>query len=211
MHDSKNALSVQNLLRDIAGTFSTISSKDNDIGKQDSNKETQSSTLCPWLVPYHEAFWETIIREWADIDSHRMNKYLLLVRLVMRELFTVCIEQPEVEAELELTNIRTKSVLTTLSTIGPLNPIDVKIPNGLRLHILDVWVDELCNALDRLDRDEESSTEQTETLVTAFFLDPVKRIAAVDSGAQKFVRLRAKDVIVDFERRIPLDGEVAEQ
>ena len=40
MHDSKNTISVQNLLKDIAGTFSMISAKD---GYGEDN----------WLTPYH--------------------------------------------------------------------------------------------------------------------------------------------------------------
>ncbi|KAJ2039723.1 hypothetical protein GGI08_008157, partial [Coemansia sp. S2] len=34
-------------------------------------------------VSFVRAFWETMCREWFDIDKHRIDKYLLLVRRVV--------------------------------------------------------------------------------------------------------------------------------
>src|ERR1700761_1214481 len=79
MHDSKNAVSVQNLTVELAGTIQMMAAKDEEFGSSSSH----------WLDAWTAAFWETICREWASIDQWRMNKVLLLVRLALRETFDV--------------------------------------------------------------------------------------------------------------------------
>ena len=225
MHDSKNALSVQNLLREIAGTFATIARKDDELAAaSDHDSEHQ---LDQWLEPYHTAFHETITREWASIDSHRMNKYLLLVRFVMQQLFRICFKPQQnvnqgqikaskktvsrkrastVDAEVSKSRKAT-SILTTLRTVGPLNPKDPKIPNGLRLHILDIWVDELFGSLSALEAESEAVVDDddggrsTESTI-ALFREPLVAIAESHSGAQKNIRERAKEAIADFDEKI---------
>jgi len=225
MHDSKNALSVQNLLREIAGTFATIARKDDELAAaSDHDSEHQ---LDQWLEPYHTAFHETITREWASIDSHRMNKYLLLVRFVMQQLFRICFKPQQnvnqgqikaskktvsrkrastVDAEVSKSRKAT-SILTTLRTVGPLNPKDPKIPNGLRLHILDIWVDELFGTLSALEAESEAVVDDddggrsTESTI-ALFREPLVAIAESHSGAQKNIRERAKEAIADFDEKI---------
>lgn len=224
MHDSRNALSVQNLLREIAGTFSIMASKDDALEK---DKTQASEPPASWLEPYHTTFWETITREWATIDSHRMNKYLLLVRFVLRELFKVCLQSNFKPAPNATTNASkskskktkkakdeeahdsgrslkdTEACVKILETVGPLNPSQRKISDGLRLHMLDIWSDELFGALDNL-KETHKSGEDGEvdtksavgvTPVLLLLRDSLEKVSKSDSGAQRHIRLRAKDAI----------------
>src|SRR3954465_10386090 len=72
MHDSKSPISVQNLIATLADL--TVST---------------TTPVPPTAValPLTEAFWTTMPREWTNIDAHRMDKYLLFVRFVVRRVF----------------------------------------------------------------------------------------------------------------------------
>lgn len=87
------------------------------------------------VVPvWFAAFWEVLGERWPHIDALRMDKFLLLVRRVFAaqlrhaaadgsggdDVATVLAEWPfELEGDLR------------------------KVPLGLRLHALDLWIDEL--------------------------------------------------------------------
>ena len=67
----------------------------------------------------------------------------------------------------------------------PLSPGSLKVPDGLRYHVLDVWVDEL----DRVDEGREGSCPVEEVL------GPVRRLER--EGRTKAVRKRAKETLAD--------------
>lgn len=243
MHDSRNLLSVQNLLREIAGTFALVSAKDTSAGEAVPELDQPSCTFGLWLNPYHAAFWEIVQREWTQIDSHRMNKYLLLVRFVLRELFTSCVtlafEADEIVAKptskaTQKTNLgedsqattnttpssrsvrRTKDCVEVLETAGPLNPSNRKVSDGLRLHVLDVWNDELTGALSDLeashepgeDSDFEVSPQAKKlTELLQMFRVPISNISKSDSGAQKHVRMRAKETDKEMDEYLKKRSE----
>ena len=253
MHDSKNAISVQNLLKDIAHTFAITSAKDDEAQTtRHGHDKTSESEINQreWLSTYHTAFHETMIREWAGIDSHRLNKALLTYRLVMRELFQICLsplfkeaseETPEkptnppsqkkqkkqtskksaqparpsaTPAESQNSNAlsATTSVVEVLKTAGPLNPSNRRIPDGLRLHLLDVWNDELFSALATLSEPNSSDNSDIELpagpsrdgvcAVLELLKEPLEEMAKSDSGAQRHIRMRAKETLEVFDGKL---------
>lgn len=240
MHDSRNALSVQNLLREVAGTFSIMASKDDELqsSKASSTRSEPAVGDETWLKPFHSAFWETVSREWAGIDSHRMNKYLLLTRFVLRELFTICMrdifEPKEADTEpktktkskkkstvteetarkptaLQRSTKTTEECLEILETVGPLNPSQRRISDGLRLHVLDILNDELFGALGDLEDahtlaedDKKAIALRAMQLVPLLFMirTSVEKTTPGDCGAQKHVRLRAKDAVKTMNEQL---------
>ena len=70
----------------------------------------------------------------------------------------------------------------------PLNPENLKIPDGLRYHVMDVWVDEL----DRVDREKRTCPVQD-------ILGPVKRLER--DGMTRAIRKRAKETLGDERLR----------
>jgi len=250
MHDSKNAISVQNLLRGIAQTFAIVSTKDDEAQKAESGVSDGSEPEPGprnWLTTYHTAFHETMVREWAGIDSHRLNKALLTYRFVMRELFQICFrpiftassepgpDKPTSSTPPKRTKKKhsqvaakapdsvaantptdkalshTTSIVHVLERTGPLNPSDRKIPDGLRLHVLDIWNDELYGALDSLSERSGSANENGKSAATSesngtqavleALKQPLERMAKSDSGAQRHVRMRAKETLQAFNER----------
>ncbi|KAL5346520.1 hypothetical protein ACLOAV_008791 [Pseudogymnoascus australis] len=81
------------------------------------------------------AFWTTMAREWTRIDVLRMEKFLLLTRRYVGAAFAQCADA-KWKAEVVEEQMR---VLRE----GPLEPTARGVPNGMRYHVIDVWVDEL--------------------------------------------------------------------
>ena len=165
------------------------------------------------------AFWMVLCREWINIDSLRLDKYLWLARFVVREGLVVCAERaggtgPDTDADTREENKDSILALhnsTLTSTV--LHPTDQRIPNGLRYHVLDVYVDELSRAREtRMARNStgdggggtkeknEGGTpqidtdEETRTFLQTLLL-PISQLTA--ASPTKTVRNRAKECLSD--------------
>jgi ribosomal RNA-processing protein 1 len=192
MHDSKSMISVQNLITSLADQFTVIAGKDAE-GKDEGPSQ---------LAVFSEAFWETMAREWSGIDIHRMNKILLLIRMVTRAIFRICMPSAEVEPN------RPASIQDTDEQIAifekwPLSPRERKVPDGLRYHVLDIWVDEL----------EEAGGQANMFIhkemagIRDKFLEPVAKLAK--DGLTKPVRTRAKETLASAKEMFD-DGSSSE-
>lgn len=200
MHDSKNALSVQRLIADLAGTLRTMNGKDQELA------EDFGSIDRSWMETWATAFWETVSREWASIDQWRMNKILLLVRIFLREQFELGFswaikEGPKPESQVSK-QIRTLEA-------WPLSPRERKVPDGLRLHVLDIWSEEmdgqLSAAQEALANAEDGDAEGGKTAL----LDTVKEFnesmrQLSREALSKGVRTKAKEAVKLWEERISL-------
>ncbi|OAL50794.1 nucleolar protein NOP52 variant [Pyrenochaeta sp. DS3sAY3a] len=138
----------------------------------------------PVVIPFLRAFWLTISREWGHIEALRLDKYLYLIRQYVNASFQY----------LSRSNWK-KSLLEQWNTIVeeiPLECKDMKIPNGLRYHVLDVWVDELEKVEEGWDKEDKRET--LETLVV-----PIETLAK--EGKLKVLRDAAKECLADERLR----------
>lgn len=69
---------------------------------------------------------------------------------------------------------------------APLSPSNKKVADGIRYHVLDIWVDELVKVL---------SDQKIEEKVLETLMAPIRRLG--DEGSTKVVRGRARDVLGD--------------
>ncbi|ERE86849.1 putative ribosomal RNA processing protein 1 [Cricetulus griseus] len=83
---------------------------------------------------FHRAFWQTMIREWVGIDRLRLDKFYMLMRLVLRESLKVVKTHGWEERQIEQ--------LLELLTTEILNP-DSQAPNGVKSHFLEIFLEEL--------------------------------------------------------------------
>ncbi|RDL42243.1 Uncharacterized protein BP5553_02222 [Venustampulla echinocandica] len=153
------------------------------------------------VVPFLRAFWQTMQREWNLVDVLRMEKFLLLVRRYLCASFEVLKESGWDEG-------RIGEVLDVMAEV-PLNVEDMRIPMGLRFHVIDIYVDELERA-GALGNDEE----EAKNVPLDVLLEPLRRLAA--KSPTKTVRSKAKEALAD--ERLPgnatkdeLDGEDGEK
>jgi len=121
-------------------------------------------------------------REWTNIDVLRMEKFLLLTRRYLGSTFGALKrdgwKEEEVGEHLEL-----------LEEV-PCNVEDMRIPNGMRFHVIDIYVDEL----EKVEALKEGSEAPLEKL-----LAPLRKLAK--GSPTKPVRIKAKEALGD--ERLP--------
>ncbi|KAJ2795713.1 hypothetical protein H4S07_006408, partial [Coemansia furcata] len=118
-------------------------------------------------VSFVRAFWETMCREWFDIDKHRIDKYLLLVRRVVFFTFS-SMQQSGWDQQL------VDQYLQVYQDFAA-HPTDPKVPNSSRTHLADVYVDELVRLVAALLKDEEEPLAETAKIPVATLLEPFMR------------------------------------
>ncbi|TKA51715.1 hypothetical protein B0A49_13477 [Cryomyces minteri] len=130
------------------------------------------------FLPWMDAFWKTMSREWMGIDVLRMDKFLFLTRQYLAASFRYLARKRWEDTEL------VDQYMDILAET-PLNPPDAKVPNGLRFHVLDIYVDEL----DKIDADREGDPP-LKTL-----LWPLQRLE--ENSPVKLVRTRTTEALND--------------
>ncbi|XP_051626851.1 ribosomal RNA processing protein 1 homolog B isoform X2 [Manacus candei] len=81
-----------------------------------------------------QTFWQTMSREWTGIDSLRLDKYYMLMRLILRQSFEVLKRNEWDESLVEpLLQLLMKEVMDP----------DSNSPTGIKLHFIDIYLDEL--------------------------------------------------------------------
>ncbi|KAI1430711.1 nucleolar protein,Nop52-domain-containing protein [Xylaria sp. CBS 124048] len=143
----------------------------------------------PWL----DAFWEIIGREWTSIDVLRLEKFMLLVRRVLGASIAWATAAPrgKGKAAKKKADARADALIDTLS-IWPMDSEDdlSRVPVGLRLHVLDIWIDE-AEKLGLLDAEKTGEAGW-------LFLERLKLvIEQTTKSTCKPVRLRAKETLTD--------------
>ncbi|NXP51437.1 RRP1B protein, partial [Heliornis fulica] len=81
-----------------------------------------------------QTFWQTMNREWNGIDGLRLDKYYMLMRLILRQSFEVLKRNEWDESLTELLlQILMKEVMDP----------DSNSPTGIKLHFIDIYLAEL--------------------------------------------------------------------
>ena len=222
MHDSKNAISVQNLTKTLSSFFTLIAGRDDALSNPN-GKPSPDELEC-----FTSAFWETMVREYTSVDSLRVDKVLLLMRFAVRQIFRVLFQDvtssPSTEAGSMLTPSSRIDSQTRLFAQWPLSPRERRVPDGIRYHVLDLWVDELelvkaetlagCSTLasgDGDDDDDKTDSEQARSRIgytLETLMQPIQSLAK--EGLSKSVRVRAKDVLTSaLEKGVTAPKETA--
>ena len=129
-------------------------------------------------VRWMRAFWASMKSFWPEIDSLRVDKFLFLVRAVVGAGWAECARDSWRGDEGGFL----RGWVEALGEI-PLSSSDQKVGNGMRFHVLDVYLDEL----EKVDAGHEAPME--------VLLEPVRRLR--EEGRDKVVRKRAGEVLGD--------------
>lgn len=193
-----------NLLKVWKALFYTVHHTDRPLPQQRLARQTLSQDLLLKLprevfVRFLAAFWKTMIGAWGDLQGLRLDKYLFLMRCYIRGSFdflerSVTQGQDQGLAE-EWCDMMTGKGEWEGKGVAVLDPQDPKVPDGLRYHVLDVWVDGL---------QECASPAEVRGKV----MDVVELVAK--KGSTKVLRERAKAVLSD-ERLSEQQGTVADE
>ncbi|NXK70605.1 RRP1B protein, partial [Sylvietta virens] len=81
-----------------------------------------------------QTFWQTMNREWNGIDNLRLDKYYMLMRLILRQSFEVLKRSEWDEGLVEpVLQLLMKEVMDP----------DSNSPTGIKFHFIDIYLDEL--------------------------------------------------------------------
>ncbi|GAO49338.1 Nop52-domain-containing protein [Saitoella complicata NRRL Y-17804] len=128
-----------------------------------------------------EVFWETMCREWPGLDVLRMDKFYMLVRRFVAAAFKLLQSEKWNEGLVE-------EYIRILSE-GSLHPKDQKMPNGLRYHITEIYLDELDKIVPA-----ETYAESGEELPIGALVKPFE--ALYTDSPTKLVRKRAEENVL---------------
>ncbi|KAJ1920135.1 hypothetical protein H4219_001508 [Mycoemilia scoparia] len=131
-----------------------------------------------WL--YIRCFWETMAREWLGLDKHRLDKFYLL----MRRVFYISLQA------LHQSNWD-KDALNEFASIyqdTALSPGDYRVPDSLRCHIGDIFIDELT----RLNVEINMESEDVQTIPVAAILEPAIHYMSRTKDIHIFKKLLSK-------------------
>ncbi|KAI1179387.1 nucleolar protein,Nop52-domain-containing protein [Nemania sp. FL0916] len=216
------ALPQQSLCSELADLIDSLQPAYDPHDTSDIDGKKAAMVVGGWLA----AFWETLGREWTSIDALRLDKFLLLVRRVLGASlkWAACLDDTDADInteELEMNSSggssRTRASARRDALLSNLAawPLDVssdlsRMPVGLRLHVLDIWVDE-AEKLGLLDDDDDDAiSTETEKRTTSSagreLIDGLRLLVEAQSKSTcKPVRLRAKESLKD--ERLPWNQE----
>ncbi|ORY06660.1 nucleolar [Clohesyomyces aquaticus] len=137
----------------------------------------------PVVLPFLECFWKTMAREWGQIDALRMDKYLYLIRLYLHASLRFL-------ARNDWSNTDAVTQYVDILESIPLNSTDPKIPNGLRYHMFDIYLDEL----------EKVGGDNMDAMPVEQLLEPIRMVHA--ESKVKSVRVAAKEVLDDDRLKV---------
>ncbi|XP_004429776.1 PREDICTED: ribosomal RNA processing protein 1 homolog A [Ceratotherium simum simum] len=106
-----------------------------------------------------QTFWQTMNREWTGIDRLRLDKFYMLMRMVLNESLTALKTRGWEERQ-------TEQLLELLMT-EILHP-DSQAPNGVKSHFIEIFLEELTKV----------GADQLTAEQNLRFIDPFCRIAA---------------------------------
>ncbi|NXE99509.1 RRP1B protein, partial [Menura novaehollandiae] len=127
-----------------------------------------------------QTFWQTMNREWNGIDNLRLDKYYMLMRLILRQSFEVLKSSEWDEGLVEpLLQLLMKEVMDP----------DSSAPSGIKFHFIDIYLDELAKV-----GAKELTADQN-----LKFIEPFCKIAAKskDRGVLHAVATGIFEMIVD--------------
>lgn len=164
------------------------------------NKENSLTLNDEAFIKFSRAFWKVICMEWFNIDRHRLDKYLLLVRRVIFNQLKYLQSRAWKDV---LVNEYIIKVLKWLPLSG-----GPKIYNGIQLHIVDILLDEWEKLLTSEEEDGEDEQEDQKNIDMAamiketpleMFLEIFSELAA-DVNNSKVLRNRIKQELLNDER-----------
>ncbi|QPG98889.1 hypothetical protein C2857_000288 [Epichloe festucae Fl1] len=152
------------------------------------------------VAPFLRAFWQVLSGQWALIDALRMDKFLLLVRRVFAAHVRLAREK-------RWEGDTVDSILEVLGTecfdVGERRGVAL----GLRLHALDLWVDEM--ERERALGDKAETVGDDDVPRGQFVRNVGRLVERLRRSPVKSVRARASESYAD--ERLPWGGEASDK
>lgn len=140
------------------------------------------------VTDFLKAYYSIAIMEWSALDRYRINKFYMLVRFVLNAQLTRVAQHNWAPSQ-----IAEFVELVLDHDVGPLSYGNAKTSHSLRLHVVDIYLDELEKVIEAAEK--KPSKEQIELL-----LKPV--LSQTEYSEFKHVKQMVKRDILPDERLI---------
>jgi len=130
---------------------------------------SSSSKSFQTLNLFFRGFWETMCREWPNLDHHRLDKYYNLVRRMISASLECCI----------LRSWNPTFVLAYNSVLRDtvLSPVRADVPDGLKMYLLE----ETCSVYEATLSSKNISKENIPQDLFLSLLDPLLNLIALNT------------------------------
>jgi Nucleolar protein,Nop52 len=193
------------IMQEIENTLDNDQDNDNEIDEEtkgdDDDGSVEDDSVPNNMVPhcrgahlaslFVKTFFATIRREWGSMDKYRVDKFYTLIRLMMAQVYTYMARRQWHMGILRLFNDALYEEILSVT------------PNGLRCHVIDVTMEELCKA------NSQASMSMTEAIFCCV-LEPY--FAMVQGVDDKVVQQRIVDnILIKFLMEYSVVGDTMEQ
>ncbi|KAG0236444.1 hypothetical protein BGW41_000416 [Actinomortierella wolfii] len=142
------------------------------------------------VMKFISAFWETICAEWNNIDRLRMDKYYFLLRRFIYYSFKMLKEN---NWDLEIIE-----EYTTLMINGPLNATSKKVPDSIRYHIIEIYLEEL---------ERNVKPEESGEVPSAHLLEPMFHLLGHTINSMVFKKVAEEIFEAILRKTAEADGD----
>ncbi|KAF9362383.1 hypothetical protein BGX34_006296 [Mortierella sp. NVP85] len=142
------------------------------------------------VMDFISTFWETMCAEWNGIDRLRLDKYYYLLRRFMSYSFRMLKENDwDLETIDEFANVMIN---------GPLNASSTQIPDGIRFHLIEIYLEELEKTVD---------VAQSGEVPTAHILQPMFHLLGRTINGKVFKMVAEEVFEAILKKTVEGDGE----
>ncbi|KAI8068698.1 hypothetical protein BC940DRAFT_237722 [Gongronella butleri] len=142
------------------------------------------------FIPFIRTFWRVHCAEWHGLDRIRTDKYLLLFR---RQIYYSFVWLAQQNWDQELVEAYTTCLLEE-----PLHPKDRSKPDGIKFHILDLYLDELNKVIEQ--QQEELDDDDELAVPMGQLTRPLYVLSTDDMN--KITRRKCKQLVRDYEQQM---------
>ncbi|GJJ70360.1 ribosomal RNA-processing protein 1 [Entomortierella parvispora] len=135
------------------------------------------------VMAFIATFWETMCAEWHGIDRLRLDKFYFLLRRFLLYSFKMLKENQW--------DLETIEEFSTVMINGPLNATSKKVPDGIRFHLIEIYLEELEKVVE---------IAQSGQVPTAHVLGPMFHLLKSTVNGKVFKKV-AEDVFEEILRK----------
>ena len=165
-----------------------------EVEEEEDDENTRHHTSVHLVCLFIKAYFETIHREWGNMDKHRLDKFYRSMRQIMNEIFQYCQTRQWHCGIIHMLNDCIFNEILCQEQTGQTETgakPTLRYANGVRFHLMDIMLQELASV-------SISDDELRPPITTVQFLDLLEPyLSIVISDSEKVVQARVMERVLE--------------